>query len=122
MYTVKDATRFYRKRYGIIVAYLKPPKEDFPEEPVKPPPKKLSHERQRNLNIRTTDDGTITKELIDHLKKTTTHCPICQRVLVYTNESLDHIIPLSKGGKHSKNNVRIICLWCNLDKGSKNPF
>lgn len=35
--------------------------------------------------------------------------------------SIDHIIPLSKGGPHSQDNVRWTCLVCNLVKGSKLP-
>lgn len=32
---------------------------------------------------------------------------------------LDHIIPLSKGGTHEPNNVRITHAKCNLSKHSK---
>lgn len=34
--------------------------------------------------------------------------------------SLDHIIPLSKGGSHTKNNVQLAHLCCNLQKGARN--
>lgn len=43
-------------------------------------------------------------------------CPLCQRE---GTPSLDHIQPLAKGGKHSANNVWLICLSCNLRKGKK---
>lgn len=33
--------------------------------------------------------------------------------------SLDHIIPLSKGGPHSESNCQCACLACNIKKGSK---
>lgn len=33
--------------------------------------------------------------------------------------SVDHIVPLSKGGAHSQDNVRLTCLPCNLSKGAK---
>ena len=32
---------------------------------------------------------------------------------------LDHIIPLSTGGTHSKTNIQYICGKCNLIKGYK---
>ncbi len=34
-------------------------------------------------------------------------------------EHLDHIVPLSKGGKHTLSNVQPLCARCNLEKGSK---
>ena len=36
--------------------------------------------------------------------------------------SLDHIVPLSKGGAHTKDNVQLAHLRCNLSKGSKTGF
>lgn len=35
--------------------------------------------------------------------------------------SLDHIIPLSKRGPHTRANVRLACLSCNLEKSDKMP-
>ena len=36
--------------------------------------------------------------------------------------SLDHIVPLSKGGSHTPSNVQLAHLRCNLSKGSKTGF
>lgn len=33
--------------------------------------------------------------------------------------TIDHVIPLSKGGKHSWNNVKVCCGRCNVKKGCK---
>lgn len=35
--------------------------------------------------------------------------------------TIDHIIPLSRGGKHIWNNVAIACACCNRRKGNKTP-
>lgn len=36
------------------------------------------------------------------------------------NLSIDHIIPLSRNGTHTEDNVELVCLPCNIQKGNKN--
>lgn len=43
------------------------------------------------------------------------HCDITKE------RHLDHIIPLSKGGKHEFTNVQLLCPQCNLQKGAMHP-
>jgi 5-methylcytosine-specific restriction endonuclease McrA len=45
----------------------------------------------------------------------------CQYCRSKKNLTIDHIIPRSKGGKHSWNNVVIACAACNSRKGDKTP-
>jgi 5-methylcytosine-specific restriction endonuclease McrA len=42
-------------------------------------------------------------------------CVICHAPY----EEMDHIIPLSKGGKHTLDNVQPLCRKCNREKGAK---
>ncbi len=35
---------------------------------------------------------------------------------------IDHIIPLSKGGRHDEDNFQALCKKCNCKKGSKFPW
>lgn len=44
------------------------------------------------------------------------HCHYCSKKAKLT---LDHVIPLSRGGKHSKDNVVPACAHCNYSKGNK---
>lgn len=43
----------------------------------------------------------------------------CVRCSRKDNLSLDHIIPVSKGGKHIRENIQILCRSCNSKKGAK---
>lgn len=54
------------------------------------------------------------------------HCGICDepvdRELRYPDPmsaSLDHIVPLSKGGGHTRENVRCSHLGCNVRRGNR---
>ena len=55
-------------------------------------------------------------------------CQICGRYLSFKGNpngkyypSIDHIIPLSKGGKHEWNNVQLACRKCNTIKSNTIP-
>lgn len=56
-----------------------------------------------------------------------THCPICNTQLDYTrgrtptSAEVDHIIPYSRGGTDTIDNVRIICRRCNQRRGNALP-
>ncbi len=43
-------------------------------------------------------------------------CYYCKKKKVLT---IDHVIPISKGGEHTKANVVPACISCNMRKGSK---
>ncbi len=47
------------------------------------------------------------------------HC--CQYCGNTKQLTMDHVIPLSKGGKHSWDNVVTACVWCNNRKGDRTP-
>lgn len=42
-------------------------------------------------------------------------------IKTFQSPVVDHIIPLSKGGTHSWDNVRLLCNACNSKKGNKMP-
>ena len=46
-------------------------------------------------------------------------CPVCRQELVKYH--IDHIKPLSKGGKHELDNLQLLCPTCNLTKAAKDP-
>lgn len=67
-------------------------------------------------------DTDITVSWLLQLKKDTISCIICGILLnnnghLWPNgKHLDHIIPISKQGKHIMSNVRYICAQCNIKK------
>jgi len=48
-------------------------------------------------------------------------CWICWRSLTIEHTHFDHVIPLSKGGEHSEDNIRVSCAPCNLRKRDHLP-
>ena len=46
-------------------------------------------------------------------------CQSCGKTTLETNLSIDHIIPLSRGGKNDISNLQTLCLTCNQTKTNK---
>jgi len=49
-------------------------------------------------------------------------CAICRKSIKKPGFHLDHIVPLSKGGKNADSNAQLTCPTCNLKKGGKDPI
>lgn len=58
------------------------------------------------------------KDLTSLLRRQHNECPLCHSVLDATKH-LDHIVPISRGGKHRIGNLQWLCRLCNLRKHSK---
>jgi 5-methylcytosine-specific restriction endonuclease McrA len=48
-------------------------------------------------------------------------CQYCNRKLLKSRISLDHILPKSRGGLSTWNNCVAACIECNMKKGNKTP-
>jgi 5-methylcytosine-specific restriction endonuclease McrA len=48
-------------------------------------------------------------------------CQYCGRVFPQRELNLDHVVPLSKGGKSTWDNVVCACIPCNTRKGDRSP-
>ena len=53
------------------------------------------------------------------LKETNIICFYCKKLVPLGYRHVDHKIPLSKGGSHTKDNLEITCQGCNLEKRTK---
>lgn len=46
-------------------------------------------------------------------------CYLCGVICTPKNVTLDHVVPLYRGGSHTADNLRVACLSCNCSKGGK---
>jgi len=73
------------------------------------------HHRATNLGVEC--DKNI--KLVNIYKASFGVCCICKEWVSPGHASMDHILPLSKGGTHTWGNVQLVHLLCNLRKGAK---
>lgn len=75
------------------------------------------YQNLRRSRIKATEVEPFTVE--DVLVRDGSVCYLCEKVLGRDEVSLEHVAPLSRGGSHTLNNVRIACLPCNRRKGAR---
>jgi len=46
-------------------------------------------------------------------------CYLCLKKFEFKEMELDHVMPISRGGKHEKSNCKMACAKCNRSKGSR---
>lgn len=74
---------------------------------------------KRNSLIKSSEDGTVTADAIRGMMvEQGNKCKICQKN-IEINYHIDHIIPISKKGKHSILNIQLLCPLCNKMKFNK---
>ena len=112
--------RYYQKNKETIAEKFK----EYSQTEAGREVKKRSSAKRRALKINS-EDGTITKQSLSELRELQNNkCYYCEEKLDFISENsvhLDHHIPLSKGGRHSIDNVKYTCKSCNLQKYSKMP-
>lgn len=76
--------------------------------------------KERNQQMASVDDGTVTEEYKRYMfDEQHGRCAYCGCDLSESGKHIDHIIPISRGGRHTANNVQWTCPTCNLSKGDK---
>lgn len=82
-------------------------------------PEKVREWSKKRLSRKT---GRLPKGTVLGLKeKQENKCVYC-KTDISLKFHVDHIIPLSKGGKHEKDNIQILCPSCNVRKSNKLDF
>ena len=74
----------------------------------------------KRKNIIKRERGILTLKLRYQIfKRDNFRCALCGATSEETKLEIDHIIPVSKGGKTIKSNLRTLCFNCNRGKGSE---
>lgn len=85
----------------------------------------LEYARTRSIEI---DCDTIKREPIglslryEILNRDKFKCVLCGNTSKESRLEVDHIVPVSSGGKTTRKNLRTLCFKCNRGKGSKNEI
>lgn len=61
----------------------------------------------------------ITSSLKEYIKYLFTYENFCCYCTKSENLQIEHLLPLSRGGEHTEDNVKLACKTCNLRKGNK---
>ena len=78
--------------------------------------------KNRNRRLRGTSDGTVTLEAWNTLKESYGYrCPCCGRSEPEIKLTIDHIVPVTLGGKHTIGNIQPLCHGCNSGKKNRHP-
>ena len=75
--------------------------------------KQMRHHANKTLGIINSDLWKIKCEILNN------QCQLCKAYMSNNLVSVDHIIPVVKGGTHEISNLQPLCKSCNSRKGSK---
>jgi 5-methylcytosine-specific restriction endonuclease McrA len=88
-----------------------------------PPPERVQRRRAVSRRVaaarREQKRGGATQDEIAALAAETTDCFYCGVALAAVSVAVDHRVPLSRGGTHALDNLRVICARCNRLKGTR---
>lgn len=109
-----------QKRWPQILEYARLWKAANPERRLKDDESYRQRRREREA---AQSDGTLTIPAMRKLFGMAKACPLCGDVFSKDKpKSLDHVVPLAKGGPHSISNVSVVCRSCNIAKSDKEMF
>ena len=77
--------------------------------------------REYSRKRRALKSGCVSRDswLIDRLIAESDGCAYCSNGWTFQRPTVDHVVPLSRGGEHSPENVAPCCPSCNSRKGTK---
>jgi hypothetical protein len=101
---------------------IKPPSRKgvrFENALIRVPGYKAFLEKRRNIRKKQNGGKFTFKEWQNLKEKYNFTCQKCLREEPEISITIDHIIPISKGGKDELDNIQPLCLYCNMVKKDK---
>lgn len=80
----------------------------------------MCFEQPKNQGVVDQRSGNSRKRRAKMLTKIT-HCHWCKTLLTLDNSTIEHIIPLARGGLDNANNRTLACKQCNHSRGCNMP-
>ena len=84
-------------------------------------PKKAKENCQKRRARKLNAMGVVSKDIENILLLKQKNKCACCKIEIKDKFHLDHIVSLIAGGMHEDLNLQILCVFCNLSKGSKDP-
>lgn len=109
----KKARKYYALNTEIVINKMKLYRMSNPEY------SKINNNKRRAAKVKSGGSHTI-YDIKQLFKLQKMKCACC-KVSIKNGYHADHIIPLSKGGSNSKENIQLLCAPCNLKKSAKHP-
>lgn len=75
---------------------------------------------KRREKIEAVSDGTVTDAVLKAVMAQT-FCIYCKKLTPKNLRTLEHTIPLNRGGMHSASNLEMACFSCNATKRDRTP-
>lgn len=85
------------------------------------PEKKSSHKHNRRARLAGTGGKHTSADIAEILKMQKNRCAYC-RVKLKGKYEIDHITPVSAGGRNDRTNLQATCSFCNRSKGAIEPL
>ncbi len=80
----------------------------------------VNYNHKKRIFVKEHHSNVTLQDWKNILNKQNNICLSCNQLFSDKNKpTQDHIIPLSRGGWHNKENIQALCLKCNSKKGAK---
>ena len=121
--SIADADAYIRSHKELIKDFSEPFIINDNFEPVeKTDRKQFTEEQLKTIGVKPKNTGRVIASKaakIEIYDKSQHKCAICGKPLEYIGMTIDHIVPISRGGANTANNLRCVCEDCNKIKGNR---